>query len=67
MKPNPNIYDPTRPTTAEYWLYNLGDRRPKPQVLHVIAPTGMRAFEFALAVAASTGLDLEHVKSENLV
>lgn len=60
-------YDPTRPTTAEYWLTDLGAARPRPTVLHVIAPTGLRAFEFALAVAASTGLDLEHVKSENLV
>lgn len=60
-------YDPTRPTTAEYHLFDLGARRPARTVLHVIAPTGLKAFEFALGVAASTGLDLEHIHSDNLV
>ncbi len=64
--PKSLAYDPTRPTTAEYWLYDLGDKRPKPRVLHVIAPTGLVAFEFALDIAADTGLDLEFIAAENL-
>lgn len=59
-------YDPTRPTSAEYSLTDLGAARPKREVFFVIAPTGLRAFEFALTVAAVRGLDLEHISSTNL-
>jgi len=59
-------YDPTQPTTAEYSLTDLGAARPSREVFSVIAPTGLRAFEFALEVAAARGLDLEFIGQENL-
>lgn len=60
-------YDPTRPVSVEFWMLDLGDRRPTPAVVHVIAPTELAALKFAAEVAVSRGgLDLETVSRENL-
>lgn len=62
----PKAYDKNRPTSAEYWLTDLGAARPKNEPLFIIAADGLSAFEFALAVATARGLDLTFVASENL-
>lgn len=63
----PRGYDPTKPVSIEYWMLDLGARRPKPQVLHVIAPSELQALKFASEVAVSLGgLDLETLGRDNL-
>lgn len=60
-------YDPTRPVSIEFWMLDLGERRPRPTVLHVIAPSALAALKFAAEVAAAKGgLDLEQVEAVNL-
>jgi hypothetical protein len=62
----PNIFDPTRPVSIEFWLSDLGARRPKVLPLFVIATSEIRALAFAADVAAHAGLDLETISRANL-
>lgn len=66
MKTITPTYDKTRPTSARYFLLDLGAARVTKEPLDIIAADAFAAFEFALFMSLFRGLDLEFSEAENL-